>query len=256
MKCWAPDIAADLNPTVPEYAKPMTGKKRTKDGAWILHWRLVLYLRSGDLQQLGNVRHREICRDFSVVPQDSFMSALPALTHLRICGGDSQYGVLGDETVLAIDTFLQHLHTLDRMANGARIEPIDAYLQLVGLKIESLSLEYWVDGDHATDAFEQHAMALATNLIHLSCARQDPRSLPTTFTFLSSVQLATISIEVCPIQGDSECANWLAIDKALAVPQFATLQRVLFTDQLYRKSIVTAWVKVLMPQARACAILD
>ncbi|KAJ6494151.1 hypothetical protein DFH09DRAFT_1337816 [Mycena vulgaris] len=101
--------------------------------------------------------------------------ALPALTHLRICGGDSEYGVLGDETVLVTEAFPRHLHTLDvslhrgmdlffqwllshekipvftslklgGRANGASIEPIDAYFQLFGPKIESLSLEYWVDG--------------------------------------------------------------------------------------------------------------
>ncbi|KAJ7288498.1 hypothetical protein C8J57DRAFT_1280460 [Mycena rebaudengoi] len=186
--------------------------------------------------------------------------ALPALTHLRICGGDSEYGhgLLGAETALATEAFPQHLHSLDvslhrgmdlffqwllslkktpvftslkigGRANGARIEPIDAYFQLVGPKIETLALEYWVDGGYNTYAFEERAMALTTNLVHLSRARQYPRSLPSHFYLL--------------------IFDWPAIDAALAAPQFANLRRISFTDQLSKKSVA------LMPQANARAIL-
>jgi hypothetical protein len=105
-----------------------------------------------------------------------------------------------------------------------------------------------------TYAFEERAMALTTNLVHLSCARQYPRSLPTTFTFLSSVRLATISIEMRPMLGFGR-ADWPAIDAALAAPQFANLRRISFTDQLSKRSVVTERVKALMPQVNARAIL-
>ncbi|KAJ7288697.1 hypothetical protein C8J57DRAFT_1707073 [Mycena rebaudengoi] len=129
--------------------------------------------------------------------------ALPALTHLRICGGayksEPEYGVLGGEAILATDAFLRRLHTLDialyrgmdlffqwllsheklpvftslklgGWSSGARIEPLDTYFQLVGPRIEFLSLEYWVNGVDDTNAFEERVMALATNLVHLSRA--------------------------------------------------------------------------------------
>ncbi|KAJ7246441.1 hypothetical protein C8J57DRAFT_1476099 [Mycena rebaudengoi] len=214
--------------------------------------------------------------------------ALPALTHLRICGGayksEPEYGVLGGGAILATDAFPRHLHTLDialyrgmdfffqwllaqeqlpvftslklgGRANGAPIEPLNTYFQLVGSKIESLSLDYWVDGVDATDAFEERAMTLTTNLVHLSRARQYPLYLHTTFTSLSSVRLATISIEVWPMPAFGR-ADWLAIDEVLAAPQFSALRRITFTDQRTKTSMVTALVREWMPQVTARGILD
>jgi hypothetical protein len=103
--------------------------------------------------------------------------AMPGLTYLRICAGKSEYGVLGAAIALPTESFPRHLHTIDislyrgmdlffqwllsyerspvfaslklgGRANGARIEPINAYFQLFGPRIESLSLEYDVDSQH------------------------------------------------------------------------------------------------------------
>ncbi|KAJ7018674.1 hypothetical protein C8F04DRAFT_1198631 [Mycena alexandri] len=211
------------------------------------------------------------------------ISGSPSLTHLRISSEDSIHGVLGDDTVLATEAFPRHLHSLDislsrgtdlffewilshqkppvftslklgGWANGARTGPIDAYFQLVGPQIESLSLKYWIV-DEDLDAFEQRAMAHTTNLVHLAIFRQYSASLPAKFASLSSARLATISIEVRPYQGLVR-ADWPAMDETLATAQFAALRRISFTNHSTQGAVITARVRALMPRANARAILD
>ncbi|KAJ7150044.1 hypothetical protein C8R43DRAFT_1128106 [Mycena crocata] len=242
------------------------------------------------------------------------VSSLPALTHLRIHGGDMNseaiYGVfLAPETVLPTAVFPRHLDSLDvalcrgkdlffewllsydqppvftsirlgGISNGARIEPLDAYFQRFGSKIESLSLAYWIFSNGlysnrssirpfplsqfmhpdfclvpATYDFEERVISCATNLVHLSRIKQHSVKVPGSLTRISSRCLATMSIEMDSWQG-SVRADWPAIDEALAGPQFAALQRVEFTDQITQCSCVTPHVKKLMPRASARGILD
>ncbi|KAJ7132488.1 hypothetical protein C8R44DRAFT_871434 [Mycena epipterygia] len=159
---------------------------------------------------------------------------------------------------------------LGGIANGAPLGPIEEYLKYVSPKIESLSFSHWVDGGlgssisaslgthtdfaalpKSTYTFEDRVLACTQRLVHLSLARQYPKSLVDKLMSLSSLHLATISIEVRPMRID-----WPSIDVTVGTPRFAALRRLLFTDQLTTKTRITAEVRAMMPQASARGILE
>lgn len=221
------------------------------------------------------------------------ISSLPHLTHLRLYGGDyhrGNGGIVHMQSMLVPPTAVlpPHLHMLDislrrgssllfawllshhdppvltsltlrGFANGAPTAPIDTYLQHFGPKIESLSLDYWVDIDPLTESnaeqtrsLEARALACTPGLVNLTLAWQDPESIPGTLMLLSSRPLITISIGVGHNAGRSD---WPLIDQIFVAPRFAALHRLVFTGRPSRKSLLTAEVRALMPQACARGIL-
>ncbi|KAJ7461522.1 hypothetical protein FB451DRAFT_1268457 [Mycena latifolia] len=216
------------------------------------------------------------------------ITSLPRLTHLRLCGDKYAAGIVSSEPVLPTDVFPPHLHTLDvslkqgtsllfewllahrqppiftsltirGSANGVPTAPIDIYFELVGPKIESLSLAYWADADpysltasnsEQTHIFETHVLAFTSRLVHLTLVSQYAFTIPATLKLLPSVRLTTITIGV-----RSSTVDWPLIDAIVATPRFASLQRLSFELQRDKKSLLTAEVKVLMPQANARNIL-
>ncbi|KAJ7114076.1 hypothetical protein C8R44DRAFT_984619 [Mycena epipterygia] len=197
------------------------------------------------------------------------MSALPFLTHLRICGDDS-YGIVHSAPTPPAATCLPHLHTmgislrrgtdavfewllsqpeppvitslaLGGFANREPVTSIDAYIQRFGPKIVSLSLEYWLNGRVATEALKLAHLDQPPSL----CISHSPGSTRKSFPAPS---------HYCPRSRDTG-PNWPQIDAILGTPRFGALRRLAFTRQGTKKSVITAEVKKLMPQATARSIL-
>ncbi|KAJ7470153.1 hypothetical protein B0H11DRAFT_1919969 [Mycena galericulata] len=190
---------------------------------------------------------------------------LPSLTLLRICGDSGEggkYGLLTSDPIPSTCMFPRQLRTLDLelfrgtnlffewllshnpfivlttlklggIANGAPLRPIEEYLTAIGSKIESLSFDYWIDGG------QDRLLAVTPKLVHLSLGKQYAEALVAKLATPSSVHLARLSIEVRPMPGFGR-ANWPRIDAVLATPQFRALRRISFTDQITKRTVVTA----------------
>ncbi|KAJ7466403.1 hypothetical protein FB451DRAFT_1402155 [Mycena latifolia] len=212
--------------------------------------------------------------------------SLPSLTHLRICGHGDGYGVLESGTVPPTDTFPPHLHTLDialdrginlffewllsydespvftslklgGVASGAPLGPIEVYLKRVAPQIEALEPALILSSliFKATWDFEDRVMAFLPRLVHLSLTRQYARYLAHKLTLPSSHRLATLNVEVRPLVGPYGRMPWASLDATFGTPQFATLRRLSFADEVSGKNIITEEVRALMPQASARGIL-
>ncbi|KAJ7633626.1 hypothetical protein DFH06DRAFT_1479546 [Mycena polygramma] len=183
---------------------------------------------------------------------------LPILTHLRI-DGDVGYGVFASDTVLVNHTFPRNLHGLDiamhrgtnlffewllssdqppsltsfklggTVTTGLSTTPIEAYLKRVAPTLQSFSSSYWANGIRAYS---------------------DSQTSWCIFPSIDSTQIVR-PISSVPARGD-----WPAIDSLLATPQYASLERLLLTDEVSRASIATEEMRALMPQANARGILD
>ncbi|KAJ7458180.1 hypothetical protein FB451DRAFT_1508576 [Mycena latifolia] len=154
------------------------------------------------------------------------ISALPFLTHLRICGGS--YTIIQCETGSATGAFTPHLHQMDIWLNGGTsiffewllshskppiftsltlagsaggesMAPIEAYLRRHGPSIETLSLCYWMNDFRETETFERRALAFTPRLVSLSLTGQYPATILITLTLSSSIHLVNLEISVCPI---------------------------------------------------------
>ncbi|KAJ7139622.1 hypothetical protein C8R44DRAFT_939630 [Mycena epipterygia] len=214
------------------------------------------------------------------------ISALPFLTHLKMCSGIDGYTIMQSETVPPTDAFPPHLHTMDISLNGrgpglffewllshseppiftslkfgghARgesIAPVEAYLERHGPAIETLSLRYRADdfrGSFPTDTqtFEKRALTFTPRLVSLSLTSQDPATIPA-ILLLSSIHLVRLEVSVLP-QVETGPADWPRIDGILAA-RFGSLQRVSFTNALLKTSLAPE-IRALMPQASAREIL-
>ncbi|KAJ7757500.1 hypothetical protein B0H16DRAFT_1689535 [Mycena metata] len=183
------------------------------------------------------------------------VTALPLLTHLRICGRGGDYTILKSETSPVKDIFPSRLRDLDISvdaggagvffgwllsygtpptftslvligdAMGRSIAPIEFYLELYGSTIETLSLAYWVSDSRKTETFEMRALSTTPQLTNLSLEGQYAQNLPTTLATIASVHLINLDIHVRPRMNG--CADWPRIDEVLGV-RSRSLKRICF----------------------------
>ncbi|KAJ6547104.1 hypothetical protein B0H19DRAFT_1305020 [Mycena capillaripes] len=211
------------------------------------------------------------------------ISALPSLRHLQIYGGS--FTVVQFETVPVIDTFPPHLHSLDLWldrdginlfldwlsshsqppiitslwlegcARGSPIAPMEAYLQLHGPAIETLSLrfegnDYLGHSPTETQTFEKCALACTPGLVNLSLVDQDPATIATTLMLLPSIHIVSLEISVRLFK--FRHPDWSRIDEIVA-NRFASLRRISSTYSPPEKSF--SEIRALMPRASARGIL-
>ncbi|KAJ7123291.1 hypothetical protein C8R43DRAFT_1136001 [Mycena crocata] len=212
--------------------------------------------------------------------------SLPHLTHLKICGS-LFYGFVKSRTVESTHPFPPHLRSvkisisrgsslffnwllsrpqlpvfttlkLGRLINPDSVAPIEEYTKRVGRKIQSLSFDYSADGTDICH-FEDRILALTSQLVHLSLVTSRPKRLASRLACLSSHQLTTMIIEMCPMRPGWECSalDYAAIDAVLGSPNYVLLRQLTFRNrQYFGTPFTTAEVKVLMPHAAARGILD
>ncbi|KAJ6462238.1 hypothetical protein C8R47DRAFT_1327216 [Mycena vitilis] len=210
--------------------------------------------------------------------------SLPHLTHLRI-DGDCGYGVFASDPVLATQPFPRNLYSLDMaihrgtnlffdwllsydqppcftsftlggtVTTGVSTLPIEGYLKRVAPMLQSFSSSYVANGLLGSYAFENSVIGFADQLVRLSLDRQYPKYLAEKMTYICSIRLRTICIVVRPVCSVPARGDWPAIDALLATPQYASLERLVLTDEVSRASLATEEMRVLMPRANARGIL-
>ncbi|KAF8188127.1 hypothetical protein K438DRAFT_2147403 [Mycena galopus ATCC 62051] len=143
---------------------------------------------------------------------------------------------------------------------GEPMGPIHAYLRRFGSQIKSLSLGYWVDeliggwSPEGTRAVEAHILAFTPRVVDLTLIAQEPKTIPATLLSLPSAHITTLEVGIYLLKSSPQ-PDWAAIDALLATPQFCVLQCLSFTNYRTKNSLITAEVKVLMPQTSARNIL-